>query len=218
MYKYVLFDLDGTLTDSKEGIIKSVAYALEKMGETTAGRLDQHTVIGPPMMTTFTQVYGFSEAKARHLYSLFQERYGTVGRFENKPFPGILDLLQALRDHGVASYVATSKPTVHAQAICDKFGITPYVEAVCGSTLGGSETKADVMQAVLDRIGPDGVPSSLMVGDRKYDVIGARETHVPVAIVGFGYGTEAERQAFPPDYFAPDVPALQQIILGDTNR
>jgi phosphoglycolate phosphatase len=126
--------------------------------------------------------------------------------------------LQALRDHGVASYVATSKPTVHAQAICDKFGITPYVEAVCGSTLGGSETKADVMQAVLDRIGPDGVPSSLMVGDRKYDVIGARETHVPVAIVGFGYGTEAERQAFPPDYFAPDVPALQQIILGDTNR
>ena len=74
------------------------------------------------------------------------------------------------------------------------------------------------MQAVLDRIGPDGVPSSLMVGDRKYDVIGARETHVPVAIVGFGYGTEAERQAFPPDYFAPDVPALQQIILGDTNR
>ena len=198
--------------------IRDSAYALEKMGETTAGRLDQHTVIGPPMMTTFTQVYGFSEAKARHLYSLFQERYGTVGRFENKPFPGILDLLQALRDHGVASYVATSKPTVHAQAICDKFGITPYVEAVCGSTLGGSETKADVMQAVLDRIGPDGVPSSLMVGDRKYDVIGARETHVPVAIVGFGYGTEAERQAFPPDYFAPDVPALQQIILGDTNR
>ena len=109
MFKHVLFDLDGTLTDSKEGIIKSVEYALLKLGESTEGRLDQHIVVGPPMMTTFTQVYGFSEEKARRLYDTFQERYGTKGRFENHPFPGILALLDQLKEAGIKSYVATSK-------------------------------------------------------------------------------------------------------------
>ena len=84
MYKYVLFDLDGTLTDSKEGIIKSVAYALEQMGESTEGRLDQHTIVGPPLLTTFEDVYGFSPEKARQTYAYFQERYSTIGKFEKR--------------------------------------------------------------------------------------------------------------------------------------
>ena len=178
MFKHVLFDLDGTLTDSKEGIIKSVEYALLKLGESTEGRLDQHIVVGPPMMTTFTQVYGFSEEKARRLYDTFQERYGTKGRFENHPFPGILALLDQLKEAGIKSYVATSKPTVHA-----------------------------------DTIGPQAEGKAVMVGDRKYDVIGARETKLPVILVGFGYGSKAEQEAYPPDYFAPDVEALGDIIL-----
>lgn len=216
MYKHVLFDLDGTLTDSKEGIIKSVEYALLKIGETTEGRLDQHTVVGPPMMITFTQVYGFSEEKARHLYRTFQERYGTVGRFENRPFPGIIELLQHLKAKGIKAYVATSKPTVHAQAICDKFGITPLVEQVAGSTLGGDETKADVIQNVLDTIGPDACGTSIMVGDRKYDVIGAREKKLPVVFVGFGYGTQEECKAYPPDFYAPDVQELERILCSES--
>ena len=213
MFRHVLFDLDGTLTDSKEGIIKSVEYALLKLGESTEGRLDQHIVVGPPMMTTFTQVYGFSEEKARHLYNTFQERYGTKGRFENRPFPGILTLLDQLKEAGIKSYVATSKPTVHARAICEKFGISQRVELVAGSTLGGSETKADVIQQVLDTIGPQAEGNTVMVGDRKYDVIGAREKHLPVILVGFGYGSKDEQEAYPPDYFAPDVSALGNIIL-----
>ena len=198
MFRHVLFDLDGTLTDSKEGIIKSVEYALLKLGESTEGRLDQH---------------GFSEEKARHLYNTFQERYGTKGRFENHPFPGILTLLDQLKEAGIKSYVATSKPTVHARAICEKFGISQRVELVAGSTLGGSETKADVIQQVLDKIGPQAEGQAVMVGDRKYDVIGAREKHLPVILVGFGYGSKAEQEAYPPDYFAPDVAALGNIIL-----
>lgn len=213
MFKHVLFDLDGTLTDSKEGIIKSVEYALLKLGESTEGRLDQHIVVGPPMMTTFTQVYGFSEEKARRLYDTFQERYGTKGRFENHPFPGILALLDQLKEAGIKSYVATSKPTVHARAICEKFGISQRVELVAGSTLGGNETKADVIQQVLDTIGPQAEGKAVMVGDRKYDVIGARETKLPVILVGFGYGSKAEQEAYLPDYFAPDVEALGDIIL-----
>ena len=165
------------------------------------------------MMTTFTQVYGFSEEKARHLNNTFQERYGTKGRFENHPFPGILTLLDQLKEAGIKSYVATSKPTVHARAICEKFGISQRVELVAGSTLGGSETKADVIQQVLDTIGPQAEGQAVMVGDRKYDVIGAREKHLPVILVGFGYGSKAEQEAYPPDYFAPDVAALGNIIL-----
>jgi phosphoglycolate phosphatase-like HAD superfamily hydrolase len=117
------------------------------------------------------------------------------------------------KEAGIKSYVATSKPTVHARAICEKFGISQRVELVAGSTLGGSETKADVIQQVLDTIGPQAEGQAVMVGDRKYDVIGAREKHLPVILVGFGYGSKAEQEAYPPDYFAPDVAALGNIIL-----
>lgn len=213
MFTHVLFDLDGTLTDSKEGIIKSVAYGLEQIGETTEGRLEQHVVVGPPLMTTFMDVYGFSEEKSKKLYSLFQERYSTVGRFENKPFPGILSLLKALQEQGVKSYVATSKPVVHARAICDKFGIAPYMEYIAGGQVGGTETKADIIEDVLRRMGPVPKDNILMVGDRKYDVIGAREKGLSVAVVTFGYGSEEERMAYPPDYVATDTDELLHIIL-----
>ena len=100
MYKYVLFDLDGTLTDSKEGIINSVAYALEKMGISSEGRLDPHVIVGPPLLDTFEGYYGFSPEKARQAYSFFQERYSTIGKFENRAFEGIVPLLKNLKEKG----------------------------------------------------------------------------------------------------------------------
>lgn len=213
MYKYVLFDLDGTLTDSQEGIIKSVEYALQQMGEPTEGRLDQHTVIGPPLKTTFQNVYGFSKEKADQTYAYFQERYDTVGKFENRAFPGIVPLLQDLKAAGVRSFVATSKPEVHAKAICEKFGIAPYVEKIAGPAVGGTESKADVMQRILDYIGPVEPGEVVMVGDRRFDVEGARAMGVPVILVAFGYGNEAERKAYPPDFVAPTVEDLRQLLL-----
>lgn len=119
MYTSVLFDLDGTLTDSKEGIIKSVEYALIQMGETTEGRLDQHIIVGPPLVTTFRDTFGFSEEKARETYAHFQQRYSTIGKFENRAFDGVVPMLQRLQERGVRSFVATSKPEVHAKAICE---------------------------------------------------------------------------------------------------
>ena len=171
MYKYVLFDLDGTLTDSKDGIINSVAYALEKMGESTEGRLDQHTVVGPPLLTTFEEVYGFSPEKARRTYAYFQERYSTIGKFENRAFDGIVPMLKTMKEAGIRSFVATSKPQVHAEAICQKFGIAPYVEAIAGPAVGGTDTKADVMRRILDGLGPLQPGDAVMVGDRCYDFI-----------------------------------------------
>ncbi len=213
MYKYVLFDLDGTLTDSKEGIIKSVEYGLIQMGESTEGRLDQHVVVGPPLLTTFEQTYGFSPEKAKQVYAYFQERYNSIGKFENRAFDGIVPLLRDMQAAGIRSFVATSKPQVHAIAICEKFGIAPYVEAIAGPAVGGTDTKADIMRRILSQIGTYNPGEAVMVGDRKFDVIGAREIGVPVIAVGFGYGNEEERKAFPPDFYAPTVDALRQLLL-----
>ncbi len=213
MYNYVLFDLDGTLTDSQEGIIKSVEYALIQMGESTEGRLDQHTVVGPPLLETFQHVYGFSEEKAKKTYAYFQQRYSTVGKFENRAFEGIVPMLQAMKNKGIRSFVATSKPQVHAQAICEKFGIAPYVEKIAGPAVGGTDTKASIIQRILQYIGPAYQDKTVMVGDRKFDVIGARTVGIPVIAVGYGYGNDQERNAYPADFFVPTVADLQKMIL-----
>ena len=199
MYKYVLFDLDGTLTDSKEGIINSVAYALEKMGISSEGRLDPHVIVGPPLLDTFEGYYGFSPEKARQAYSFFQERYSTIGKFENRAFEGIVPLLKNLKEKGIRSFVATSKPQVHAEAICEKFGLAPYLEAIAGPAIGGTDSKADVMARILKGIGSIQKGEAVMVGDRKFDIIGAHELGLPVIYAGYGYGNGAERKEYRPD-------------------
>ena len=116
MYKYVLFDLDGTLTDSKEGIINSVAYALEKMGISSEGRLDPHVIVGPPLLDTFEGYYGFSPEKARQAYSFFQERYSTIGKFENRAFAHASDLTRFLKEHTDLEVAGACYPEKHFEA------------------------------------------------------------------------------------------------------
>ena len=213
MYKYVLFDLDGTLTDSKEGIIKSVAYALEQMGESTEGRLDQHTIVGPPLLTTFEDVYGFSPEKARQTYAYFQERYSTIGKFENRAFDGIVPMLKAMKEAGIRSFVATSKPQVHAEAICQKFGIAPYVEAIAGPAVGGTDTKADVMRRILAGLGPVEKGDAVMVGDRCHDIYGAHANGLEAIGVLYGYGSCEELSAAGADFLAADLNELKTALL-----
>ena len=213
MYKYVLFDLDGTLTDSKDGIINSVAYALEKMGESTEGRLDQHTVVGPPLLTTFEEVYGFSPEKARRTYAYFQERYSTIGKFENRAFDGIVPMLKTMKEAGIRSFVATSKPQVHAEAICQKFGIAPYVEAIAGPAVGGTDTKADVMRRILDGLGPLQPGDAVMVGDRRHDIYGAHANGLEAIGVLYGYGSREELSAAGADFLAADLDELKTALL-----
>ena len=215
MYKYVLFDLDGTLTDSKEGIINSVAYALEKMGISSEGRLDPHVIVGPPLLDTFEGYYGFSPEKARQAYSFFQERYSTIGKFENRAFEGIVPLLKNLKEKGIRSFVATSKPQVHAEAICEKFGLAPYLEAIAGPAIGGTDSKADVMARILKGNGSIQKGEAVMVGDRKFDIIGAHELGLPVIYAGYGYGNGAERKEYRPDYIAETVEDLGRMLLSD---
>jgi len=214
MYKHVLFDLDGTLTDSKEGIVKSVVYGLKKLGITTIDQDKLDTVVGPPLMTTFLETYGFSMDMATQAYAYFQERYSTIGKFENRPYDGIIAMLRRLQEHGVNSYLATSKPLVHAQAIADKFGLTPYFTKISGSALGGVEEKDYIINQILQAIGFYDDGDVVMVGDRKFDVIGARKSGIPVIVVSYGYGNEAERRAFPADAEASTVQELSQILLN----
>ena len=135
------------------------------------------------------------------------------GKFENRAFDGIVPMLQRLQERGVRSFVATSKPEVHARAICEKFGIAPYVEMIAGPAVGGTDTKADIIRRILQHIGPDEAKQAVMVGDRQYDVCGARETGLPVIVVGYGYGSEEERRQFPPDFFVSSVSELEALIL-----
>lgn len=213
MYKYVLFDLDGTLTDSKEGIINSVEYALVKLGEDTTGKLDMNTVVGPPLMTTFMGAYGYSHEKATQLYDYFQERYSTIGKFENRPFDGIIDMLKTLKEHGVKTYLATSKPEVHARAIVEKFGLLPYLTALSGSSLGGVEDKAKMIEKILLKIGSYEPGEVVMVGDRKYDAIGAQKMGIPVILVSFGYATAQELKESKADAIAHSVQELTDLLL-----
>ena len=218
MFKHVLFDLDGTLTRSHVGILRSVEYALNREGESTVDRLRQEVVIGPPLMYTFTHTYGFSTDKARRLYDYFQERYGTVGLFENEPYAGIVDLLHDLQEQGIRAYVATSKPQIHAEAICEHFGMRPYITKISGAVLGGLEDKAKIMASVLDALTAEERRQAVMVGDRKFDVIGAKTCGVPCIGVGYGYGNDAERAEFPPRYYARDVKELRNILLGEGDQ
>ena len=215
MYKYVLFDLDGTLTDSKEGILNSVAYALEKMGISSEGRLDPHVIVGPPLLDTFEGYYGFEPEKARQAYSFFQERYSTIGKFENRAFEGIVPLLKKLREKGIRSFVATSKPQVHAEAICEKFGLAPYLEAIAGPAVGGTDTKADVMKRILKGIG------SLEKGEASWSATvnstssAPMNWDFPVIYAAYGYGNPAERKEYGPDYIAETVDELGKLLLAD---
>ena len=122
-------------------------------------------------------------------------------------------MLKTMKEAGIRSFVATSKPQVHAEAICQKFGIAPYVEAIAGPAVGGTDTKADVMRRILDGLGPLQPGDAVMGGDRRFDVIGAHELGLPVIYVTYGYGNEAERKAFQPEYTADTVAALGQLLL-----
>jgi phosphoglycolate phosphatase len=169
----ILFDLDGTLTDPKEGITKSVAYALNQLDAPVEDLDTLLPYIGPPLFDSFIEINGFSEDKARRAVELYRERYSTVGKFENAVIPGIPELLEGLKEQGYVLYVATSKPTVFAEQITQHYGLARYFEHIGGSNLDGTRSKKqEVIQYVLDQNGlaPE---QSIMIGDRMHDIIGA---------------------------------------------
>jgi phosphoglycolate phosphatase len=184
--KAILFDLDGTLTDSGEGIINCATLALEHFGLPVPSRQEMGVFVGPPLDKTFI-AFGVPADKAQEAIDVFRSRYVVVGKFENKPYPGIHELLETLQSQGHRLFVATSKPEVTALEVLEKFELTDYFEKIVGATFDGTRShKADVIAYLLKEIGnPE---QMLMVGDTEFDVLGAAAHKIPTIGVTWGYG------------------------------
>lgn len=195
MYQVILFDLDGTLTDSKEGIFNCLRYAFEKLGEPVPTEEQLLPFIGPPMKDSFMHFCGYSEEKAAQATALFRERYAPIGKFENAPAPGMEELLRRLKADGYRMALASSKPEELCVPICEKFGFAPSLEVIAGSLPLEECTKADVVRNAVARLGltEADAPRILMVGDRKFDVLGAKECGIDcVGVEFFGYAEPNE--------------------------
>jgi phosphoglycolate phosphatase len=200
-YKNLLFDLDGTLTDSSEGIFKCIHYAFEKMGYPQPDQSLLQTFIGPPLGGSLVRG-GIPESEKERAIKVYRERYNTVGKFENSPYPGMIELLQKLKSEGFMFYVATSKPEKTALEVLDHFDMTKYFDEIAGSTMDGSrETKEDVIKYLQKKIesATDGSDSTtiekhntVMIGDTSYDILGAAECGIPTICVGWGFGDKEQ--------------------------
>ena len=195
MYQYILFDLDGTLTDSKEGIVKCLRYTFEKLGERVPDEAELLPFIGPPLQDSFREFCGFNEEKTRRAMALFRERYEPGGKFANAAAPGMPALCTRLKERGYTLALASSKPEAACREICDHFGYTPSLTVIAGSPPSGDSCKAEVIRHALSRLGLGEAdkPRVLMVGDRKFDALGAGECGIDcVGVEFFGYAAPGE--------------------------
>ncbi len=200
-FKNVLFDLDGTLTDSSEGIIKSVRYAYDKLGLQCPADELLPTFIGPPLGDSFIRC-GVPEERKEEAVSIFRERYNVVGKFENKPYTGMPELLSKLKDEGFKLYVATSKPEKTAMEVLEHFDMIKYFDEIAGATMDASrERKEDVIQYLINKINEGDNSSDLtmedtgktvMIGDTSFDVLGASEFDIPTICVSWGFGDKED--------------------------
>lgn len=191
-YDAILFDLDGTLTDSAEGIVNSVRYALRSYGIEESDTAALMRFVGPPLAFSFREYYGFSEERAEEAVTRFREYFTEKGILENRVYDGVRELLVALKAEGKRLAVATSKPQPLAERVLHNFALYDLFDVVSGASYDErSMNKATVITAALDALGTP--PSRvLMVGDRVYDVVGARECGVDACGVLYGCGTREE--------------------------
>ena len=194
MYKAIFFDLDGTLTESGEGITKSVQYALEKIGKPEEDLEKLKVFVGPPLMEQFMKYAGIDEATGRKAVEFYRERYEVKGIYENHPYEGVEKMLQELKRKGYILAVASSKPEYYVTQILDYFKLSSYFDVVVGSEMNGARTsKSEVIEEALKRINmSDKRNEVLMVGDKEHDVLGARAAGLDCVAVAYGYGTQEE--------------------------
>ena len=190
MAKTILFDLDGTLTDSGEGIINCAALALKHFGLEVPDRETMRVFVGPPLHETFMK-FGVPEDKTDEAIRVYRSRYVPIGKFENTPYPGIRELLVALKEKGYKLFVATSKPEKMSIEILEHFDLAQYFDAICGATLDKSRSsKEDVIEYLLGQCGR--AEDMIMVGDTIYDILGAAAHGIPAIGVDWGYGESAD--------------------------
>ncbi len=211
MRRCVIFDLDGTLTQSEEGIFRCAEYALEKMQWKKPDAQTLRRFIGPPLVFSFQEYAGMTREQAERATELYRERYTTVGLFENRVYPGIRTLLRALKKRGDWVAVATGKPQGPSERILAYFGLDRWIDRVVGPDHGAEAGKAELIRAAL----PDSWDTAYMAGDRKFDIEGGKEAGLRTIGAGFGYGSEEELRGSGCDLYAASVQELTQILCGD---
>ena len=215
MITYLLFDLDGTLTNPQEGITKCVQHALRAFGIEEPDLEKLIPFIGPPLIQSFMEFYSMSEENARKAVAVYRERFSTVGLFENFPYPGIADMLAELKAQGKILAVASSKPTIYVRRILEKFELAPYFDVIEGSNLDGTRVdKKEVIAEVLSQLDNPSADDLLMIGDRKFDVIGAREMGFGCVGVRFGFAAPDELEQSGAVYIADTVRDLHRYLIN----
>lgn len=219
MLKYVLFDLDGTLTESGPGIMNAAKIALNHFGieENNVGNL--HKFVGPPLTESFGQRYGMNEADTQEAIAVFRKYYNVTGIYENSVFEGIQEMLQQLKSNGLLLSIASSKPRPMIDIVVDHFDIRKYFDVIVGCELDGTRSqKKEVVDEVIRLFGELSgdravLEHSIMVGDRMYDVNGARECGLECIGVTYGYGTRQELQEAGAAYIVDSVNELGEKLL-----
>lgn len=211
-YAYCLFDLDGTLTDPGEGITRSVAYALSFFGIEVKDRTALYPFIGPPLVESFSTFYGFSPEQARQAIERYREYFSRQGIFENELYPGIKELLEDLKRHGVRILLASSKPEVYARKILEHFQLLPFFDFVAAATMDDTRSKkTDVVRYALETCGIS--PNrAVMIGDRHHDIEGAKDNALESIGVLWGYGSREELSAAGATRLAESVPQLASLL------
>ncbi|WP_341521751.1 HAD hydrolase-like protein [Pseudomonas sp. G.S.17] len=212
-YQNILFDLDGTLTDPRLGITRSIQFALGKLGIDEPDLTNLEHFIGPPLLQQFMLAYHLDEAKAWEAVGFYRERFKVTGLYENLVFDGVFELLDELADQGRNLFIATSKPWVFAHEIARHFDFARHFKVIYGSELDG--TRTDKVELIAHLLAEENLDprQTLMIGDRKHDLIGGLRNGLDVAAVGYGFGSHEELQAESPTYHFATLAELHAAFL-----
>ena len=214
-FNHIFLDLDGTLTDSGEGIMNSVAYSLRKFGIEETDREKLRSFIGPPLFESYIREYGFDHEKAILAVEYYREYFAPKGIFENRAYDGIPELLSELKKDGRRLYLATSKPEPYALQIVKHFGLYEYLDGLFGSTMTEERTKKEeVVAYALENTGLSNT-EVVMIGDRNHDIIGAKANGVASIGVLYGYGDRKELEEAGADVIADTVEDLKRILFTE---
>lgn len=212
-YKYILFDLDGTLTDSAPGILNCYRYALDAMGVDEPE--DIMRVVGPPLFDSFAEICGMNENQVNEAVRIYRQRYAETGLFENNVYDGIPEMLRQLKNSGKRLFVATSKPEVFAVRILEKFNLAQYFDVIGGADINGTRNaKQEVIEYVLSRGNITDRSGVLMIGDRFHDIIGAKKCGIPCMSVLWGYGNKEEFIQHGADFIVNTPQETADIIIN----
>lgn len=212
-YDVILFDLDGTLTDSSLGIINSIIYALKKYDITVENTAELRKFLGPPLHESFKDFYGFNDDKAMEATLFYREYFRTKGVFENQVYNGITSLLKNLTDKGKMLILATSKPQEFTNRIMEHFDLTKYFEFIAGSNMDGTRSKkAEVIEYALHKCQITDKSKAVMVGDRSQDIMGANTVGIDSIGVEYGYGDYDELNNAGATYIVKTVGELNSLL------